>query len=78
LGAAVKVADSSSRPRDGALLELLRQLGCLSGDELGTLAAEGFHRPQRRNHVGRVVGEIIPDFDLAEVDQEPTLSGDSS
>jgi L-asparaginase II len=76
LGAALKVADGSSRPRDGAVLEMLRQLGCLSGEELAILAAEGFHRPQRRNHAGRLVGEVVSDFDLEEVHGEAPPTGE--
>ncbi len=60
LGVVVKVADGSERCRDGVVLDLLRLTGGLSGAELAELA--GFHRPERRNHRGLVVGRIEPDL----------------
>lgn len=58
LGLVLKVADGGARCRDGVALELLRTTGSLSGEELERL--ESFHRPERRNHRGLLVGRIEP------------------
>ena len=58
LGLLLKVADGGERCRDGVVLELLRMTGSLSGEELEGL--ESFHRPERRNHRGLLVGRIEP------------------
>lgn len=65
LGVAVKIADGGGRCRDGVVLELLRQLGCLSAAELSQLA--GFHRVTFHNRRGLAVGEVVPDLELEEV-----------
>jgi L-asparaginase II len=65
LGIAVKVADGGERCRDGVVLDVLRQLGSLSGAELEELAV--FHRRPLYNHRGLEVGEIRPEVDLEEV-----------
>jgi L-asparaginase II len=64
LGVAVKVADGASRCRDGVVIDVLRQLGALSAAEVEQL--EEFHRVPVRNHVGTVVGEVVPDVELVE------------
>jgi L-asparaginase II len=65
LGIAVKIADGGERCRDGVVLDVLRQLGSLSGGELAELA--GFHRRPLYNHRGAWVGEVVPEVDLEEV-----------
>jgi L-asparaginase II len=65
LGLAIKIADGDDRCRDGVAIDILRQLGALSGLELEALAE--FHRPIRRNHAGTVVGEVVADVELEEV-----------
>jgi L-asparaginase II len=65
LGIAVKIADGGERCRDGVVLDVLRQLGSLSGAEFAELAA--FHRRPVYNHRGLEVGEIRPEVDLEEV-----------
>lgn len=64
LGVAVKIADGTDRARDGIVLDLLRELGSLSGAELADLA--DLHRPQLHNAAGRRVGEIVADVELQE------------
>jgi L-asparaginase II len=71
LGVAVKIADGGGRCRDGVVLDLLRQMGCLSADELSRLA--GFHRVEVHNRRGQTVGEVVPDLELEEV-EEPGLA----
>jgi len=66
LGVAIKIADGGERCRDGVVLETLLQLGCLSAAELTEI--RDLHRPQRRNHRGLVVGEIVPEVHLEEVE----------
>lgn len=61
-GVALKVADGAERCRNGVVMDVLRQLGALSAAEVKELAE--FHRPQLRNHAGRVVGEVVPDVEL--------------
>ncbi|MFL6194338.1 MAG: asparaginase [Thermoanaerobaculia bacterium] len=65
LGIAVKIADGGERCRDGVVLDVLRQLGSLSGAEFAGL--EAFHRPALLNHRGVRVGEVRPEVDLEEV-----------
>ena len=62
LGVALKIADGSEACRDGVVLELLRQLGVLSGEELGRLGE--FHRRPIHNWNGDVVGELAPALEL--------------
>lgn len=65
LGVAIKIADGGERARDGVVLETLRQLGSLSGEELARLGE--FYRPELRNHRGLRVGEVAPELELVEV-----------
>jgi L-asparaginase II len=62
LGVAIKVADGGERCRDGVVIDVLRQLGSLSGAEVEELGV--FHRPAIRNHAGRAVGAVVPDVEL--------------
>jgi L-asparaginase II len=68
LGIAVKIADGGERCRDGVVLDVLRQLGSLSGAEFEELKA--FHTTPLYNHRGLRVGEVRPEVDLEEVDLE--------
>lgn len=65
LGIALKIADGGERCRDGVVLDVLRQLGSLSGAEFGELA--GYHSPPLYNCRGLQVGEVRPEVDLEEV-----------
>jgi L-asparaginase II len=47
------------------VLELLRQLGALSGEEFAAL--EDLYRRPIRNWNGDVVGELAPELELREV-----------
>jgi L-asparaginase II len=68
LGIAVKIADGGLRCRDGVVLDVLRQLGSLSGAEFEALRE--FHAPELHNFRGLRVGEIRPEVDLEEVGLE--------
>jgi L-asparaginase II len=68
LGIAVKIADGGLRCRDGVVLDVLRQLGSLSGAEFEALRE--FHAPALHNFRGLRVGEIRPEVDLEEVGLE--------
>ncbi|HWM91332.1 MAG TPA: asparaginase [Thermoanaerobaculia bacterium] len=65
LGLAVKIADGGERCRDGVVLDVLRELGSLSGAEFEELS--GYHSPAIVNARGLRVGEVVPDVDLEEV-----------
>ena len=65
LGIAVKIADGGERCRDGVVLDVLRQMGSLSGAEIAELAS--FHGTPLYNHRGLRVGEVRPEVDLEEV-----------
>ena len=65
LGIAVKIADGGERSRDGVVLDVLRQLGSLSGGEFEEL--RDLHTPVLYNHRGIRVGEVRPEVDLEEV-----------
>jgi L-asparaginase II len=64
LGLAVKIADGGERCRDSVVLDLLRQMGSLSGEEHAALG--GFYRPSLFNHRGLEVGEVVPEVELEE------------
>lgn len=65
LGIAVKIADGGERCRDGVVLDVLRELGSLSGAEFEELA--GHYSTPVLNARGVRVGEVVPDVDLEEV-----------
>ena len=62
LGVAIKIADGGERCRDGVVLEVLGQLGSLSGQELAQL--ERFARTPLTNWRQIPVGEVVPELDL--------------
>ncbi len=64
LGIALKVADGGERCRDGVVLDLLVQLGSLSGAELAELDA--WYRPTLHNLRGIRTGEVVPEAELEE------------
>lgn len=64
LGVAFKIADGGERARNGVAMELLRQIGSLSGEEFDELRE--LYRPRIENHRGLTVGRIVPDFELEE------------
>ncbi len=66
LGLALKIADGSEACRDGVVLEALRQLGSLSGEEFKQL--EGYHRRPIHNWSGEQVGELAPALELEETE----------
>jgi L-asparaginase II len=68
LGIAVKIADGGLRCRDGVVLDVLRELGSLSGDEFESL--RDLHSPALLNHRGVRVGEIRPEVQLEDVGLE--------
>ena len=68
LGIAVKIADGGERCRDGVVLDVLRELGSLSGAEFEELADH--YSPPVLNARGIQVGEVVPDVDLEEAPDE--------
>jgi L-asparaginase II len=66
LGIALKIADGGERCRDGVVLDVLRQLGSLSGAELSELA--DLYEPSIHNHRGIRTGEVVPEAELMEVE----------
>lgn len=68
LGMALKVGDGGERCRDGVVLDALRQMGSLSGEEFTALAS--FYRPPLLNVRGVAVGEVVPDLELEEVEPD--------
>ncbi len=69
LGLALKIADGAERARDTVVVALLRELGVISGAELGELAR--YDQPVTRNHRGLEVGRIEPEVALRWVADEP-------
>lgn len=64
LGLAFKIADGAERGRDGVALEMLRQMGALSGEEMSAL--EDLYAPPVRTVRGLPVGEIAAEIELRE------------
>jgi L-asparaginase II len=69
LGFAVRIEDGSARAIGPVVLDVLRQLGVVSEEELGPLAHT--HAPQLRNWRGIVVGHIQPVFKLESNGRRP-------
>ncbi|MNL15106.1 L-asparaginase II [compost metagenome] len=65
IGIALKIDDGNSRAAYPAALEVLRQLGVLSSEELNSL--EAYRTPVIKNHLGEAVGRIEPVFTLQQV-----------
>ena len=68
LGIAVKIADGGERCRDGVVLDVLRQVGSLSGEEEAALAE--FHTTPIANWRGLRVGEVMPELELEQIGAE--------
>jgi L-asparaginase II len=68
LGIALKIADGGERCRDGVVLDVLRQVGSLSGTELAELA--DFYAPPLYNHRGLRTGSMVPEVELVEMNGE--------
>jgi L-asparaginase II len=66
LGLTLKIADGGERCRDGVVLDLLRAMGSLAGEEFQDLA--DLYRPILCNHRGLQVGEVVPEVDLEPCD----------
>lgn len=62
IGIAVKIDDGSDRARHPVVMETLRQLGALTGEELDALG--WYHRTPIKNFRGETVGELRPAFRL--------------
>lgn len=65
LGVALKVADGGERCRDSLVIDVLRQLGSLSGAEFEELA--DLYEPPVKNVRGVVVGKVRSEVELEEV-----------
>lgn len=66
IGIAVKCEDGSGRGRDPVVVEILQQLGALTGEQIAALGK--YHRPQNINHRKEKCGEVIPVFKLKKED----------
>lgn len=64
LGAVIKIVDGSEECRDGVVIEVLRQAGCLSRAEFDQLSP--FYRKELRNHSDEVIGDLAPDLELVD------------
>jgi L-asparaginase II len=73
LGIALKIADGGERCRDSVVLDVLLQLGSLSGAELSELA-ESRETPLY-NHRGIRTGEIVPEVEMTETTEKPGAEG---
>ncbi|SES82893.1 asparaginase [Anaerobranca gottschalkii] len=62
LGIAIKMEDGSPRGREPVVIEVLKQLGALSDEDLAIL--KKYHYPENRNHRKDLCGMIIPKFTL--------------
>lgn len=62
LGVAIRVLDGSSRSHAVIVASLLEQLGALDRETIASLQER--HPAILRNHVGRVVGDLHPTFEL--------------
>lgn len=65
LGVAVKIADGGERCRDSVVIDVLRQLGSLSGAEFAEL--EDTYEPPVYNHRKILVGKVRSEVELEEV-----------
>jgi L-asparaginase II len=65
LGVALKIADGGERSRDSVVIDVLRQLGSLSGAEFAEL--EDLYEPPAHNHRGILVGKVRSEVELEEV-----------
>ncbi|MDX2000408.1 MAG: asparaginase [Thermoanaerobaculia bacterium] len=65
LGVALKIVDGGERARDGIVIDVLRTLGALSGQECAELA--DLHSPELRNHRGLLIGQVVPEVELEEI-----------
>lgn len=65
LAAKIEDGDGFSRGLSAATVESLRQAGVLEGQALRVLAR--YHRPPSLDPHGRLVGEAVPEFELAPV-----------
>lgn len=74
LGLAFKVADGGERGRDGVALEMLRQMGALSGEELAGL--EDLMKPVVRTVRGVPVGEVVPEIELVSPAEAAEVPGE--
>lgn len=65
LGVALKIVDGGERARDGVVIDVLRTVGALSGEECAEL--DDLRAPVLTNHRGLAVGRIVPEVELEEV-----------
>jgi L-asparaginase II len=72
LGIALKIADGGERCRDGVVLDVLLQLGSLSGAELSELGES--YEPPLHNHRGIRTGEIVPEVEMTEMPETPEIT----
>jgi len=64
-GIVVKCEDGNIRGVETAAVEILRQLKLISMEEIEKL--RNFWKPKLKNHVGTIVGEIIPELEVKKI-----------
>ena len=62
VGIVVKCEDGNFRGVEAASVEILRQLDLISNNECDQL--KNFWRPELKNHVGTIVGKIVPQLEI--------------
>jgi L-asparaginase II len=67
IGIAIKIEDGGARAMYPVALEVLRQLGFITEEQLNELSHH--YRPKLKNARQEEIGEIIPSFTLQKVDQ---------
>lgn len=71
IGIALKIDDGANRAKTPAIMEILKKLNILEGKELEML--KNYHTPLSKNHQGKIVGKIVPEFDLHSFSERETI-----
>ncbi len=64
IGIAIKMDQGDGGPKNAVLLEVLRQIGFATEEDLKAEDLAGFYRSEPKNHKGEVVGYTTADFTL--------------
>jgi len=62
IGIALKIDDGANRAKSPVIMEVLKKLDILNEKELESL--KKYHAPLNKNHHKKIVGKIIPEFEL--------------
>jgi len=71
IGIALKIDDGAKRAKTPVIIEILKKLNILNRKELETL--KNYHIPLSKNHQGKIVGKIVPEFDLHSFSERETI-----